>query len=236
MDSSTPESQTAFTPIDTASLRYFLATRRSTRRFLPEDISGETVCELLDSARYTPSGGNRRAHELTMLPRGAMRDALLLELSKIYAKRSTLLNSPLMKLLVRPFVGPYLREFLDDPEYGGRIAELLAKLGRGEDPIFYGAPLVVFFHSRVLIPTPKEDCILAAYSMALAAHAAGLGSCFVTLAQSAVNSSRSCKAILGLPKEEQVHAVLLIGRPEIQTPQRAPRPPLTVHMPPLRSA
>ncbi len=225
----TPEGRSSCPPIDPDSLRSFLASRRSMRRFLIDDISEEIVSGLIDTARHTPSGGNRRAHELTLMPRGATRDALLVELSRIYAKRSALLNSPVAKFLVRPFVGPYLRAFLDDPEYGGRIRELLAKLGRGEDPIFYKAPLVVFFHSKVLIPTPKEDCILAAHAMALAAHAAGLGSCFVTLAQSAVNSSRACKTTLGLTANDQVHAVLLLGRPEERNREPAHRPPLAVH-------
>lgn len=230
MDIITSESLAPFAPIDPDSLRNFLASRRSTRRFLPDEIPEKTVRGLLDTARHTPSGGNRRAHEVTLMPPGATRDALLLELSKIYAKRSALMNNTVAKLLARPFVGPYLRAFLDDPEYGGKIRELLAKLGRGEDPIFYKAPLVVFFHSGVLIPTPKEDCILAAHAMALAAHAAGLGSCFVTLAQSAVNSSRTCKAMLGLTAKDQVHAVLLLGRQEARNLEPARRPPLAAHM------
>ncbi len=142
--------------------------------------------------------------------------------------RSALLNNPFLKTLLRPFAGAYIRAFLDDPEYGGRIAKLLALLRHGEDPIFYGAPTVILFHSRVLIPTPKEDCLLAAYALALAAHASGLGTCFVTLAQSAVNSSRACKEILGLTPRDAVHAVLLVGHPAVRFLRPAPRPPLPV--------
>jgi nitroreductase len=216
--------------IDSETLKLFLSSRRSTRKFLPDEISETTLDGLLDAARHTPSGGNRRAHEATVLRRGSTREMLLAELSKIYAKRSALLNNPFLKKLLRPFASPYIRAFLDDREYGGRIASLLTKLSRGEDPIFYGAPIAVFFHSKVLILTPKEDCILAAFALALAAHASGVGSCFVTLAQSAVSSSRECKKMLGLTSRDDVHAVLLLGYPAVEFPGPTPRPPLVVHM------
>jgi hypothetical protein len=133
-------------------------------------------------------------------------------------------------------VGPYLRAFLADRTYGGIIKDLLARLRRGQDPIFFNAPTVTLFHSRVLIPTPKEDCLLAAYALALAAQASGLGTCFVTLAQSAVNSSRACKKLLGLSSRHAVHAVLLVGHPAVRFRRAAPRPPLPVrtHGVPMR--
>jgi nitroreductase/NAD-dependent dihydropyrimidine dehydrogenase PreA subunit len=226
---SMPEVPTGGSSIGFEELEGFLASRRSTRRFLPDEPSTETLDRLLDAARYTPSGGNRRAHELTVVPRGPTRDLLHAELKTIYTKRSALLNNPVLKTLLKPFVGPYIRAFLVDPEYGGRIADLLAKLRHGEDPIFYGAPTVILFHSRVLIPTPKEDCLLAAYALALAAHASSLGSCFVTLAQSAINSSHACKRILGLAPGDAVHAVLVLGYPAVRFLRPAPRPSLHVH-------
>jgi nitroreductase/ferredoxin len=210
-------------------LKGFLASRRSTRHFLASEVTEETLSRLLDAARYTPSGGNRRAHEITVMGRGPVRELLLDELKTIYGKRSALLNNPLLRNVLRPFAGPYMRAFLSDPEYGGRILALLEKLRNGGDPIFYDAPIAVFFHSRVLIPTPKEDCVLAADALALAAHASGLGSCFVTLAQSAVNGSRRCKAILGLGPNDAVHAVLLLGYTATRFVRPAPRPPLPAH-------
>lgn len=67
-----------------------------------------------------------------------------------------------------------------------------------------------------LIPTPVEDSVLAAYNMVLMSQTPGLGSCFVSLAQNAINSSRTCKQILNLSSEDHVHAVLAIGHPDVQ--------------------
>ncbi|HET6485079.1 MAG TPA: nitroreductase family protein, partial [Spirochaetia bacterium] len=152
-------------------------------------------------------------HRFTVLTRGQTRTVLMGALLRIYRRRSRLLNSALLRVLARPVSGPVTREFLRDREYGPRIRNLIGRLAAGEDPIFYGAPVVVLIHSGVRIPTPKEDCVLAGFVLSLAALEAGIGACFVTLGQSAINASARCKRILGLPAAEQVHAVVVLGYP-----------------------
>lgn len=215
--------------VDVEQVEGLLAARRSTRRFKPVELSAETLLRLLQVARYTPSGGNRRTHEVTVLPRGPRRDLLLEEMKSIYAKMGALFRNSFLKTLLKPFVGPYKRAVLSDPRYGKIIFGLLEDLRHGEDPIFYGAPTVVLFHSTALIPTPKEDCVLAAYALALAAQASGLGTCFVSLAQNAMKSSRKCREIAGLAPGVDVHAVLLLGYPAVRFLRPSPRSPLVVH-------
>ncbi len=84
-------------------------------------------------------------------------------------------------------------------------------------------PVIIIIHSKKEIPTPKEDSILAGYNMALMAQALGLGTCFVTLAQKAINFSSKCKKILSLAKEDNIHAVLLLGYPSVNYLRSAPR-------------
>ena len=100
--------------------------------------------------------------------------------------------------LLSLFTDPQTRAFLRDESYFVRVSHLLEQIARGEDPIFYGAPAVVLVHSPQLIPTPREDSVLSAYNLVLAAEAMDLGSCFVSLGQNAINSSAACKRILGL--------------------------------------
>ena len=205
------------------SLRDFLSERRSTRKFQDRDIDRNTLTSLLETAAYIPSGGNRHAHRFTVLTRGQTRTALMAELLRIYRGRSRLLNSAVLRFLARPVSDRVTREFLKDREYGPRIRSLIGRLTAGEDPIFYGAPAVVLIHSGVLIPTPKEDCVLAGFVLSLAAQEAGIGACFVTLGQSAINASAQCKRMLGLPPAEQVHAVVVLGYPVDAGPTRSHR-------------
>ena len=223
----TPE--TGVAPVTLTAFRSFLSARRSTRQFLQEDVPDDVIRVLHDAAGLTPSGGNARAYQVTMLPRGRTRESLMRELQRIYAARSALLNNPLLRAAAAPFAGPYVRAFLRDGEYGPRMARLLGKLRRGEDPLFYSAPVVFFFHSRALIPTPREDCVIAAFAVSLAAQAAGLGCCLVTLAQSAVNASRRCKELLGMSADSSVHAVLVLGRAASPAEERPARAPIPLH-------
>jgi hypothetical protein len=68
------------------------------------------------------------------------------------------------------------------------------------------------------------------YNIVLAAETMGLGSCFVSLAQNAINSSRRCKNILGLDPREQVYAVVVVGHPAVRFHRAVPRKPVPVHV------
>jgi nitroreductase len=106
------------------------------------------------------------------------------------------------------------KAFINDREYLGRVLDIFDQLKNGADPIFYQAPVVILIHSDARMPTPKEDCVLAAYNMVLMAESLGLGTCIVTLAQNAINDSKRCKRILGLKKKDMVHSVVVMGYPE----------------------
>ena len=205
------------------ALTAFLASRRSTRHFLPEAVPETVLARLFGAAAYIPSGGNRRSHRFTLLRDDRARGALMTEIKRIYRLRSFLMGKPLLRALLRPFVDPQARAFLRDPEYGERIREIISRLDAGEDPVFYAAPLVIVIHSRELIPTPREDSVLAGYALCLAAQAMGLGSCLVSLAQNAVNSSVACKRLIGLTRHDNVYAVVLVGYPDVSFLRAAPR-------------
>jgi nitroreductase len=205
------------------SLRSFLAGRRSTRHFEEKPVGPDTIRQLVEAAASIPSGGNRYAHAFTVITRGETRTRLMNEIVRIYRQRSLLLNSAFLRLVARPFVSPFAREFLKDGEYGPRMRGLLKGLEAGQDPIFYGAPAAIAIHSRASIPTPKEDCVIAGFAISLAAEAMGLGACFVTLAQSAINESTRCRRILGLSPDDRVHAVVVVGYPAADARRGEPR-------------
>lgn len=203
-----------------------LSRRRSCRNFLKRRVDNDILTTLALAAAYIPSGGNSHAHRLTVLTGGEMRLHLERALERIYRRRRRLLGSSCLRSLAAPFVNPQMRAFLRDRSYLRRLSYLLEQFAQGEDPVFYRAPAVILVHSRELIPTPREDSILAAYNIVLAAETLGLGSCFVSLAQNAINSSRKLKQILNLEQREQVHAVVALGYPAVQFRRPVPRRPV----------
>ena len=110
------------------TVRSLLAGRRSTRRFEQRPLGRDIVQELIETAAFIPSGGDRDAHAFTVVTSGETRTRLMEELASIYRRRSLLLNNALLRALVSPFAGPFARQFLRDREYGPRIRGLLRQL------------------------------------------------------------------------------------------------------------
>lgn len=224
-----PEADGSIGEISEQNLLRFFAMRRSIRKYETRPVDTATLEMLIDAARYIPSGGNAHSYEFTIVQNGATRDTLMKKLVQIYEGRSRLLNSVILRNAAKPFVDKLTRGFLKDRGYRLRMKELLERVARGDDPFFYFAPAIVIIHSRASIPTPKEDCVLAGYNIALMAQAMGLGSCFVTLAQNAINASRDCKRILGLEPADNVNAVIVLGHPAVRHLRIAPKPPKKIN-------
>jgi nitroreductase len=209
--------------IDQSQFLDFLAFRRSVRRFTTQSVRGSMVEKLIHAAGYIPSGGNSHSYQFTVVTKGETRDRLEHELRRIYTFMRRVLKNTFLKNLFALLSNRQTRAFLHDAIYLKRVSYLLDQYERGEDPVFYHAPLIIFVHSDTLIPTPKEDCILAAYNIVLMGQTMGLGSCFVSLAQNAINTSRTCRKILNMSPTDRVHAVVVLGYPAVQFHQAVPR-------------
>lgn len=209
--------------ITEANLESFLAYRRSIRSYQNKELENGIVEKLIDRARYIPSGGNAHSYEFTVLKSDAVKARIRDELIKIYEFRSRILNNPVLRNVAQPFVNKQMRGFLKDKNYAERMKDLIKRIKSGDDPFFYQAPVVIVIHSKEQIPTPKEDSVLAGYNICLLAQAMGLGTCFVTLAQNAFNSSKKCKELLGLSPDDQVNAVVILGYPAVQHQRIAPK-------------
>ena len=222
-----PELQHSITE---GGLSSFLASRRSIRCYQKRSIDEGILEKLIDRARYIPSGGNAHSYEFTVLKSDEIKIRIKEELNEIYKFRDRLLNNPVLRNAAKPFVNKQMREFLGSKIYRSRMKELLIRLSEGDDPFFHNAPLIIIIHSKDQIPTPKEDAILAGYNICMIAQTLGLGTCFVTLAQNAFNSSRKCKKILNLTPEDNVYAVVTLGYPAVHHQRIAPKPAKQIHL------
>jgi nitroreductase/NAD-dependent dihydropyrimidine dehydrogenase PreA subunit len=210
--------------INEENLTHFLAYRRSIRKFQDKGLEDAVIEKLIERARYIPSGGNVHSYEFTVIKSEESKKSIKQELYKIYKKRSNILNNAILRNVAKPFVNTQMRGFLKDTLYRNKIKKLVDRIYKGEDPFFHNAPAIVVIHSKASIPTPKEDCILAGYNITLMAQTMRLGSCFVTLAQNAINSSIRCKKVLNLSQEDNVNAVIILGYPAVQHRRIAPKP------------
>lgn len=184
---------------DAAVLGRLLRRRRSTRDFDSRPVPESLLRELIDDARHAPSWSNTQPYRLAIAT-GAVRDRLAAELPRRYDEARRLQRSgPLSKL--RALVTRRgLPDFDFDPRtrYPDELVEarrrsgygLYARLGieRSDHDArerqmrrnyeFFGAPCAIFaFVHEALATYSVLDAGFFLQSLALAAHARGLGTC-----------------------------------------------------------
>ncbi|HVU04769.1 MAG TPA: nitroreductase [Polyangiaceae bacterium] len=194
-----------------------LRARTSIREFLSEPLSGALVREILDVARWSPSGGNLQPWKVIAVA-GAERDAVV-ELAK-----RTLLENPSAS---EASEYPIYPEKLWDPyrsrryDLGEQMYELLgipredkmARLGRfARNYEFFGAPVGLFFViDRRMGHGQWAHLGMFMQSIALAAVERGVGSCM----QEAWGAVRQTLGRhFSLPENEVLYCGMALGRPD----------------------
>jgi len=167
-----------------------IAGRRSVRDYTREPVDERSVHQLIAAAMQAPSAMNEQPWTFTVV-----RDAALLDRISQEAKRH---------LLATASAGP-------------QAEHLQTVLGDTSFQIFYRAPVLVLISGAAAGPWISEDCALAAENLMLAAHAAGLGSCWIGFAQSYLNSPAG-KELLGIPAAWAPVAPIILGHPKSMPP------------------
>ena len=105
----------------------------------------------------------------------------------------------------------------------------LKETGRDRgDPLFFGAPVVVFLHAHEKEKKfGKTDCVLAGSAMMYEAQSYGLGSCMIGFAEAAINMKRKLRESAGIPARHVLHLTFTLGyhtRPYRSLPIRKKMP------------
>jgi len=206
-----------------------LRTTGAVRSFLPDPVPDDVVARILDTARFAPSGGNAQSWRVVVLrdpeKRRRLRD-LYLEGWKRYLAMTM--------AGLRPWAPVTDRE---------REAAALAPIEAGGDaPVPLGDFAEHLDEVPVLLVVAADLRLLAAvdrdldrytfvggasvypftWSILLAARAEGLSGVITTMP---VHREGDVKALLGIPAEFAVAAVLALGRP-VHQPTRLTRKPV----------
>lgn len=129
--------------------------RRVIREFTTEPVDEAAIRRLVEAAVQAPSAVNRQPWLFTIV-----RDRGLLARISDEAKAHLLRTSP------AALASHHFLHILNDPKFD----------------IFYGAPVLIVI-SAAPSPWAIGDCALAAENLMLAAHAAGLGTCWIGFAK-----------------------------------------------------
>ncbi len=198
---------------DTAQLVRLMASRRSCRKFLDRPVAQSILEDLVKVGCTAPSGTNNQHWTFTVLPSRKQVMVLGKGVRDFYVKLNSMAENSwlrmFLKLIGKPELDRYYRQYYD------LVKESMAEFDHaGIDRLFYDAACAIVVGCTPGATLPKEDSMLAAQNILLAAHSMGLGSCLIGMVVEAMKNDRKLQSVVGIPNGETVYAVIALGYPD----------------------
>jgi nitroreductase len=171
--------------------------RRAVRDYTDRTPSEPVIRSLIETAVWAPSSVNLQPWSFVVVD-----DPIMLAAYSTEAKAETLGQADVHPKLA------HMREMLNSPEFN----------------IFYNAPVLAVICATTPDEMALKDCCLAARTLMLAAHAEGLGSCWVGFSEARLNMP-AARTRLGIPAEFRPVAPIIVGYPKGPTPATERSPP-----------
>ncbi|HVU72710.1 MAG TPA: nitroreductase family protein [Mycobacteriales bacterium] len=198
-----------------------MRTTGATRQFTGEELPDEVLARILDNARFAPSGGNRQGNRVVVV-RDAERRAALAELARKGAKRYLLQKS----------MGENPWNTIDPPAASAEEIESYEVPEAFLQPPRDASVVLVFCVDLSVVASMDQDLdrigvISGAsiypfvWNVLLAARNEGFGGTITTMA---VPDEPGIKALLAIPDEFAVAAVVPLGKPQKQVTKLTRRP------------
>jgi len=187
-----------------------MRTTFAAREFTGDPLLDETLFDILDAARFAPSGGNRQGWRVIVVRERATRQALA-DLTIPAARRYT--------AQVKAGENPW--NTIDPPSVDAATIAMTEPPPRLIEPLLTSAVVLVLCVDLRVVASTDQDLdrvgIISgasiypfAWNILLAARAKGLGGTITTLA---VAEEPKLQALLGIPRHVAVCAVMPLGRP-----------------------
>jgi F420 biosynthesis protein FbiB-like protein len=193
-----------------AGLLAQLSGRRSVRRFGPGPVSGDDVRRLLDAARWAPSPTNRQPWRFSVVRDAAIKQHMCVAVEST-AKSAAAAVGGMLEEGMASYVA-YLTAFTEAPVVVvvlmRRPSRVAARLGAGLSD-----------NERAALGGDLPAVGAAIQNLLLAAHALGLGACWMS---GPVLAAAALREALGTPPTLDLVALIPVGRPA-ESPAGPPR-------------
>ena len=197
----------------TALLVQLMASRRSCRHFTARPVERDVLEDLMKIGITAPSGTNSQSWTFTILPARKAVTAFAGRVASFFRKLNATAEKPLLRLFLKLIGKGELDAYYHG--YYRKIKEALEEWdGSGKDQLFHGSTAAMLIGSKPGASCPAEDALLATQNVLLAAHSMGLGSCLIGYAVAAMKRDPSIQRSIGIPAEEEIHAVIALGYPD----------------------
>lgn len=205
------------------ALDLLIRERRSIRRYTADPIPKEVLEQILDAGRYAPTGTNSQNVHYVVLRAPDQINELRERTIRFYEKIFSRVGNPLGRFFLSLMAGKKTVEYLQESLPKMTVAR--EAMNRGQDRLFYHAPVVVLTHAESWDSSSSFNCSVALYNCSLKAHTLGLGCCFNGFLVNAVNHAPNIKTWLGIPRGHRCYSAMGVGYPNIKYPNLVQRQP-----------
>jgi nitroreductase/NAD-dependent dihydropyrimidine dehydrogenase PreA subunit len=174
-------------------IKHLLMARRSIRYYKNRMVAHELLEELIDTARYAPTGSNKQQVQWMVFENPA-------EVNRL---ASMVID---FARLMRPLTA--------DETMAKNMERKIAAWDKGIDSILRGAPHLIVVHSQADLPFAEADCLIALSYLELYAYTKGLGTCFAGYLTAAANFHEPLAQALGLPHGHKCFGAVMLGYPQ----------------------
>lgn len=198
---------------DPALLDQLLRSRRSCRNYTDQQVSIETLHDLINFGITAPSGTNSQQWTFTLVPTRKKLTILGGHVADFFYKLNRKAANPLLRIFSKLFYKDQLSRYHQD-HYFSVQRGLRDWYIHKKDTLFHGATAAIIIASSQGASCPQDDALMASQNILLGAHALGLGSCMIGFAVNAANLSNTIKPALAIPAEETVYSCIALGYPK----------------------
>jgi nitroreductase/Pyruvate/2-oxoacid:ferredoxin oxidoreductase delta subunit len=171
----------------------FLRSRRSMRSYRDEAVSREILVQLIDTARFAPSGHNSQAVEWMI----------------IYDKKDVMKYAEMVIDWMR-----YMLKEQPALVAGFNLDRVVKAWEAGEDRVCRNAPHIIIAYGPEQNLNARNSCIIALTYLDLAASALKLGACWAGYFANAAASWPPLSKELGFPVGSTAFGAMMVGHPK----------------------
>jgi len=197
--------------------------RRSVRNYTADPVPEQILDKILDAGKYAPTGTNsQNVHYVVLTSPDQIKQLRKMTLrfgDQIFSRVQSWFGSLFLSLIAGKKTVEYLNDSLP------KVMVALEAMKRGEDRLFFHAPVVMIAHAESWDTCSSFNCSVALYNCSLMAHTLGLGCCFNGFLVSAVNHDRKIKRWLNIPADHRCYSAMSLGYPKMKYPGLVQRHP-----------
>jgi len=193
------------------SLQVLFRSRRSVRRFKDKPVSREDLEQILNAARFAPTGGNKPldVNYLVLSTPEAVADIRKPVLEGVTRMFNTLNKAP-VRFIVGKLIGKEnIKTIINYIPLLERFRVIYETTGK--DMLFWNAPAAIIVHGKKRNDTIAFGCAIALHHAVLMGETMKIGSCYNGLFQEAINNDAKIKEMFGIPKEHKCYGAMTLG-------------------------